>query len=186
MIGFKTHFKSFSKSTRNHEQQKHINNNIVIQWHGIVTWNIKPIDKYSDWVQDHLWRVGVTLQGPGWHSNQSRLSGILVLSAVIIKILSILIIACSWHLRSKIATRLKKTYCCCNWAEYQAPVASYWSMKITWHEHRPLIGQLVTYFSVVSVSLFCCVRPPERDLSPGDGETEASPVKEVQVRSLCG
>lgn len=34
-----------------------------------------------------------------------------------------------------------------------------------------------------SVSLFCCVRPLERDLSPGDGERDASPAREVQAAS---
>ena len=50
----------------------------------------------------------------------------------------------------------------------------------------PLIGHhLITHFPVVSVSLFCCVRPPERDLSPGEQENrDNSPAREtVQVRS---
>ena len=59
-------------------------------------------------------------------------------------------------------------------------------MPITWPDLWPLIGQLVmTHLPVVSVSLFCCVRPPERDLSPGEQENrDNSPAREtVQVTS---
>ena len=63
-----------------------------------------------------------------------------------------------------------------------------WLVEITWHLHRPgpwLVCWWHMYFSVISVSLFCCVRPLERDLSPGDGERDASPAREVQVRLMC-